>query len=116
MIRQRRIRVLDRYVRHFAANTRVVAAFRVDSIDANRLVEAGFEDPVTEGQWMLPSAHLGLAAKFNAEGREEVHRDVPMETVYRQAEWTHEQWNGPYTETITEIVERPYQRYKKVVY
>jgi hypothetical protein len=36
-----------------------------------------------------------------------------METIYRQAEWTHEQWNGPYTETVTEIVERPYQRYPR---
>lgn len=82
MIRQRRVKVLDRYIRHFAANSIVVAAFRVEGVDANRLVEAGFEHPIAEGQSILPSAHLGLAAKFNAEGRDEVHRDQPMETVY----------------------------------
>lgn len=93
----------------------MVAALRVDEHSRDRLIEAGFNDPIEVGQVVLPSAHLGRASSFNAEGREEVLKDQPKETVYRPVEWTHEQWNGPYTETVTEVVERPYQRYPRTI-
>lgn len=113
MIRQGRIKELGRHIRGFAPGNRVIAALRVDEAVTARLVEAGFSDPIETAQSVLPSAHLGRTARFNAEGREEVHRDEPKETVYRPVEWTHEQWNGPYTETVTEVIERPYERYPR---
>jgi hypothetical protein len=113
MIRQGSIRALGKHGRGFIAGDAAIAALRVDENSRARLLEAGFNDPIDVGQSVLPSAHLGRAATFNAEGREVVHDDQPMETIYRTAEWTHEQWNGPYTETVTDIVERPYQRYPR---
>lgn len=113
MIRQGSIRGLRAHTRNFAAGSRIIAALRVDDHTKPRLIEAGFLDPIDVGQTVLPSAHIGRAAAFNAEGREIVHDDQPKETVYRSVEWTHEQWNGPYTETVSEVIERPYQRYPR---
>jgi hypothetical protein len=36
-----------------------------------------------------------------------------METVYRQQEWTWEEWHGPYTITRSKIVDVPYERYPR---
>lgn len=36
-----------------------------------------------------------------------------METAYRQVEWTREEWHGPYTRTVTDTVDIPYQRYPR---
>lgn len=113
MIRQGSIRSLGTHIRAFAAGDTAVAALRLDDNSRARLIEAGFREPIEAGQSVLPSAHLGRAAAFNAEGREIIHKDLPKETVYRSVEWTHEQWNGPYTETVTEVIERPYQRYPR---
>lgn len=74
MIRQSKILSLGQHVRGFTPNSRIIAALRVDDQSQARLIEAGFSDPIDEGQSVLPSAHLGRAAAFNAEGREEIHR------------------------------------------
>jgi hypothetical protein len=113
MIRQGSIRELGAHTRDFATASRIVAALRVDEHSRLRLIEAGFSDPIEVGQSVLPSPHLGRAAEVNAEGSEEVHKDQPKETVYRSVEWTHDQWNGPYTETVTSIIERSYKRYPR---
>lgn len=113
MIKQGSIRTLGTHVRAYQAGTRLVAAVRVTAELIPRLVEAGFVEPIGEGQAVLPSAHLGRTAAFNAEGRDDIHRDQPLEVVYRPVEWTHEQWNGPYTETVTHVIERPYKRYPR---
>lgn len=113
MIRQRRIQHLGRHIRGLVLGSQISAALRIDNEIHNRLIEAGFDEPFEPGQSILPSSHLGNAARFNAEGREDIHRDQPKETVYRPVEWTHEQWNGPYTETVTEVVERRYERYPR---
>jgi hypothetical protein len=113
MIKQGKIRSLGKHGRGFAEGDRVIAALRVDDNSRERLIEAGFTAPIGVGQSVLPSAHLGQTAAFNAEGRVEVHDDQPKETVYRSVEWTHDQWNGPYTQTVTEIIERPYKRYPR---
>lgn len=113
MIKQGSIRGLGAHVRAYRPGSRLVAASRITADMVTRLVEAGFVEPMDEGQSVLPSSHFGRTAAFNAEGRDVVHRDQPMETVYRHVEWTHDQWNGPYTERVTEVVERPYQRYPR---
>lgn len=113
MIKQGSIRTLGKHGRGFAVGGTAIAALRVDDNSCPRLIEAGFNEPIEAGQRVLPSPHLGRAAAFNAEGKEVVHDDQPMETIYRSVEWTHDQWNGPYTETVTEVIERPYPRYPR---
>jgi hypothetical protein len=79
----------------------------------DRLREVGLGDGLTLGDSVLP-ARLGPVSRFNAEGRWEVHRDRPKETVTRQSEWTWEQWAGRgLTETHSKIVDIPYQRYPR---
>lgn len=67
----------------------------------------------SENESLLPSA-VGPVSEFNAEGRYNKLKDLPMETAYRQAEWSWEQWAGyGQTETKTKIVDVPYQRYQR---
>jgi len=62
---------------------------------------------------LLPGI-VGPVTEFNAEGRYNKRKDLPMETAYRQVEWTWEQWSGyNQTETMTKIVDVPYQRYQR---
>lgn len=76
------------------------------------LKAAGFQVPISPGMSLLP-AIVGPVTRFNAEGKYLVRKDLPMETAYRQIEWSWEQWSGPYTETVTEIREVPYKRYPR---
>lgn len=93
----------------------MVAALLIDDGCRERLLEAGFEEPFQVGQSVLPSSHLGRTSAFNAEGREIRHTDQPKETVYHPVEWTHEQWNGRDTITVTEVIERSYERYPRSI-
>lgn len=62
---------------------------------------------------VLPTI-VSTATTFNAEGKEIKRKDLPMETHYRQAEWTWEQWCGRgMTETHSKIVDIPYKKYPR---
>lgn len=55
---------------------------------------------------------VGSISKYNAEGKEEKQKDLPMETHYSEIYWTRHQWIGRWrTEEITEIAYRPYKKY-----
>ncbi len=78
-----------------------------------QLAGIGFTPDLVEGESVLPSA-IGRVSKYNAEGDFIKHTDKPMETTYRQAEWTWEQFSGYLqTETQSKIVDIPYQRYPR---
>lgn len=77
-----------------------------------RIEAIGLQYPPGINTTLLPAV-VGPVTRFNAEGKFIVHKDQPKETAYRQIEWSWEQWNGPYTETVTEIREVPYERYPR---
>ena len=113
VINQASIRSIRPHTTQFAVGTRLHAALRVDEDLNDRLVEAGFQEPFEEGQSVLPPAHFGRVSSFNAKGDVKIHRDQPKETIYRPVEWTHEQWHGQSTVTVTEIIERRYERFPR---
>jgi hypothetical protein len=113
MITGKSIRSLGRHTRGHAQGARLIAALTADEEVTDRLLTAGFTVPLAIGQQVLPSVELGKCAQYNAEGREIVHKDQPMETVYHQVLWTHEEWRGRYTDTVTSIIDRGYQRYPR---
>jgi hypothetical protein len=69
-------------------------------------------EDAADGTAVLPAA-IGPVSRYNAEGRYDVHRDQPMETAYRQAEWHWTEWHGPYEVEKTGIVDVPYERYPR---
>lgn len=90
----------------------VIVALTVTEGHVSELQEAGFSAELEIGETVLPKP-AGKVSEYNAEGTHIVHRDRPMETAYRQMEWTWEQWSGPYTETQARIVDVPYKRYPR---
>lgn len=86
-------------------------AFNLTDVGTNTLIKIGFNNPISEGQTVLPSASFGNTSRYNAEGKELKLKDQPMETRYRQALWTWEQWVGRgETETHSKIVDISYKR------
>jgi hypothetical protein len=78
------------------------------------LQDLGFSIPFAAGERLLPPADMGPACRRNAEGDVIVHRDQPMETAYRQAEWHWKEFRGRYdTEDCSKIVDVPYKRYPR---
>lgn len=113
-INKKRIRNLDRYTSHIADGTKIV----VGVLDLDRftsiLSRIGFTKPYQSGQTILPSRIFGPISLYNAEGKYIVHKDQPMETAYREAEWHWQEWNGPYDKVDrSKIVDVPYKRYPR---
>ncbi|MBU2602662.1 MAG: hypothetical protein KKA32_10945 [Actinobacteria bacterium] len=81
---------------------------------AAQLSHFGLFDNPGDGDTILPPASFGPVASFNAEGRDIVHRDQPMETAYRQTEWRWTEWRGRYDSVErSRIVDVPYKRYPR---
>jgi hypothetical protein len=106
------LRSLSRHLKGVPAGAPVVVA--LSDLDRHHaaLRRAGFSEELGEGETILPGP-VGKTSLYNAEGRYIVHKDQPKETVYRQQEWTWEEWHGPYTVTQSRIVDVPYERYPR---
>jgi len=111
-IKQTRVRVIPKAIASLGVSGPLVFAIPYDERFDNQLNAIGLITPLAVNRAILPQ-DVGPVTRFNAEGKGIVHRDRPKETAYRQIEWTWEQWNGPYTETVTEIREVPYERYPR---
>jgi hypothetical protein len=62
---------------------------------------------------VLPSP-IGPISDFNASGKDIVHKDQDMETVYRQSEWKWNEFRGrDNTVEMSKIVDVPYKRYPR---
>ncbi|MDD5032157.1 MAG: hypothetical protein PHR36_03905 [Patescibacteria group bacterium] len=86
----------------------------MDNIDRfkDKIQKIGFSDTQI-GATVLPSI-VGPVTGYNAEGKNIIHKDRPMETAYRQAEWHWTEWRGRYdTEEMSKIVDIPYKRYPR---
>lgn len=80
----------------------------------NVLLKIGFSKNFHSGESILPSAVFGPISLFNAEGKNKVHKDKPMETAYRTAEWHWKEWRGRYdTVERSKLVDVPYKRYPR---
>jgi hypothetical protein len=73
----------------------------------------GFSAELPAGETLLPP-DIGSISRFNSEGKEKIHEDQPMETAYRQREWSWTEYHGRYNPVErTEIVDVPYERYPR---
>jgi len=116
LITGRRKRKLDKKLQRFAEGTKIIPGLAINDEMNDTLLNIGFTEDFNVGETVLPPSDIGPICRFNAEGRFIVHKDQPMETAYRQVEWTWEQWAGRYdTETQSKIVDVPYQRYPRTL-
>lgn len=109
----KRILKLERHLPEFEAGTSVRAAISLDGLSLDSLKRFGFVDPFDVGQMVLPSVHLGPAARRNAGGHEIVHRDQPMEEASRLQSWRRKEWHGSQQVEVDDFVLRTYRRYPR---
>jgi hypothetical protein len=113
LIRGRRIRSLERYLGPVDRRTSIVIALTDITGHRDAVEQAGFTTDAEVGDSVLPAPVFGPVSRFNANGKDDVHRDRPMETVYRTVIWRWTEWRGPYRQERERIVEVPYQRYPR---
>ena len=111
IIKQKRIRRLDRHL-SICRGTRVRLGVAVEGREA-LLRRAGFSGELLAGERVLPSTVFGPVSRFNANGKELVHRNREMETAYRIIEWHWVEWHGPYRHDRSDFREVPYKRYPR---
>lgn len=112
IIRKSRIRNLELHLPGVAAGTPLVIALTDLGPHHARIRQSGLSVPLKSGEGVLPSVR-GPVSRFNAEGKEVVHRDQAKETVYHQREWTRQEWHGDQQVEVTGLVDIPYQRYPR---
>lgn len=109
----KRKRKLDNKLLSLIERGKVIIGLAINEDIISSLFKIGFTESLNEGETVLP-IYNGPISNFNSEGKYLIHKDQPMETAYRQREWTWEQWAGYHeTETRTEIVDVPYKRYPR---
>ncbi|MBU1151812.1 hypothetical protein KJ632_03215 [Patescibacteria group bacterium] len=110
-ISQTRIRSLKKYL-PFIQGKEIVISISTNS-NASKMKLVGFSSSPQEGETILP-VPVGMVSGFNAEGKEKVRKDLPMEKYYRQVDWTRQQWDGyNQTKEVTDVIDRPYDRYPR---
>src|SRR3989344_53821 len=104
----RKIRAIAKHLAHLNPGEQYWLGLPTEN-HVNTLHDLGFSSPTVAGERLLPSADLGPACRRNAQGYEIVHRDQPMETVFRQSEWHWQEDRGRYyREDRSKIVDVPY--------
>ena len=113
IIRKQRIRSLASNLKGIRRGETVHVGLVNLSSFVEELERAGFSENRHTGETVLPTA-FGPVSTYNAEGKFHKHTDQPKETAYRQAEWTWQEFNGPYdTVERSKIVDIPYERYPR---
>lgn len=113
---RKKLRGIEDHLKPFAPTQAFYVVFTSLEDRLADVAKVGFSTPPVAGERLLPSGDFGIASRRNADGEEIVHKDRPLETHYRQREWTWKQFRGRYDhEERTKIVDVPYKRYLKYV-
>ncbi len=113
IIKGKRIRNLNKHLAMIPNGSQVVVGIS----DSDRFVDiyrqVGFDSGLNVGDVILPSAGLGPVSHYNAEGKQLVLKDQPMETAYRVVEWHWIEWHGEDRVEQSDFVDVPYERYPR---
>ena len=109
----KRILKLKRHLPEFAEDELARAVMSIEGVSADMLKRFGFVEPFDVGQSVMPSVHLGPAARRNANGYEIVHRDQPMEEMTRLQSWKRTEWRGRDKIEVEDVIQRKYRRYPR---
>ncbi len=113
MIRGKRIRKLDQYIKGFAQGDQVVVVMRDLTSATETLKRVGFSEQLEAGESVLPSAVFGSISEFNAYGKDVPQKDQPKETAFRTIRWTWQEFHGRQRIERSEFRDVPYERYPR---
>lgn len=112
LIKQRRIVNLPLHLDFVQSGTSV--ALGLSGIDRfhDKFTTMGFGD-LAPGETVLPARSSGPVSRYNAEGKNNIHRDRPMETAYRTIRWHWIECHGIDRVEQSDWKAVPYQRYPR---
>ncbi len=108
-IKKRRVSSPKIYLSLFKPNEEFYISIPLKYTDSKRTEEIGFKPEMKLGDQILPKGIASISI-FNAEGKYEKLKHLPMETAYRQTVWKWEDWGG---NEHSRIVDIPYKRYQR---
>jgi hypothetical protein len=113
-IKQKNIRNINKYLEMIEDNSTFYLSALLSEQDPKVLRQCGFTDDLKIGENVLPSDNFGPRSYYNANGDEELLKNLPKETLYHSALWPHKEWAGRNrTVEVTTTVSRPYKRYQR---
>lgn len=107
MINKKRIRKLNPYKNQLPRTSGAYVSSL--TLTKSQLMRVGFEEDAASGTTILPRV-TGRVSLYNAEGKNRVRRDKPMETAYRVVEWTWTQWDGTEHSKLCDVSYKRYPR------
>lgn len=110
----RKTRNIAKYLSDFTAGATFMLGLELDDEVVSRADKLGFNNPLVDGERLLPVGTFGPASRRNANGFYIIHRDQPKETAYRQIEWHWTEFRGrdDYEEK-SKVIDVPYKRYPR---
>lgn len=108
-IKKRRIRNPKSYLKLLNPGEEFYISIPLSSTDLDIVGEIGFKSEMNLGEQILPKG-IASISNYNAEGKFEKLKNLPMETAYRQGVWRWEDWGG---NEHSKIVDIPYKRYQR---
>lgn len=112
ILKKKRVRSIKANAPFLKNGKQYMIGVALDSVSAIKLKKLGISSP-NPGDSILPPS-VGPVSHFNAEGKFVPNKELPMETVYRQAEWCWNQWaGGGDVVKVCKIVDIPYKRYPR---
>jgi hypothetical protein len=113
ILRGKRIRKFENHFGYLKDGQDVIFGVPKTPEHKDALSLVGFPSTASVNDAVLPSARCGPVCRFNAEGKQIVRRDLPMETAYRQVEWTWKEWHGKEQVEKSDTKDVPYKRYPR---
>lgn len=111
---RKKLRSIGEHLKPFTSSQAFYVAVTDLKDRLDDIAKVGFSVPPVAGEQLLPAGEFGIACRRNADGEEIVHKDRPLETHYRQREWTWKEFRGRYDYVErSKIVEVPYKRYPR---
>jgi len=113
ILRGKRIRKFAKHFGYLKDGQNVFLGVKRIPEHAVVLAKAGFPSTAVVNDAILPSTSCGPVARYNAEGKQIIRRDLPMETAFRQIYWTWHEWHGKDQIEKSDIKDVPYRRYPR---
>jgi len=110
MIKKNKIRSLNPYRRLIPQSINVYVG--LINPDESLLRKIGFSEKLKDRETILPRP-VGKASMFNANGKNIVHKNQPMETAYTTIEWHWTEIHGKSRVAKSDFRNRPYKRYPR---
>lgn len=110
LIKKKKINNIQSYLEGIPLGDDLKVSVRLTDAMKAKIIRWGFSDPLEDGETLLPSPR-GPSSRFNAEGRWQVHKNLPKEERYiRTISWSWTDWQGNQYEDFKDINRLCYPR------